>query len=121
MKQGDLTDKIIGACYKVYAALGSGFLEKVYENALKIELEKLCLEVTQQAPISVVYEGNKVGEFFADLLVNDVVIVELKAVDALATIHEVQLVNYLKATKLEVGLLINFGPRIEIKRKVNSL
>ncbi len=121
IKHADVTDKIINACYKVYNTLGPGFLEKVYENAVKIELEKLGLVAAQQAPISVVYEGNKVGEFFADLLVNDVVIVELKAVDALATIHEVQLVNYLKATKLQVGLLINFGPKIEFKRKVNSL
>ena len=121
MKHAELTEKFIGACYRVYATLGSGFLEKVYENALKIELERLGLAVVQQSPISVLYEGQQVGEFFADLLVGDAVIVELKAAEALATIHEVQLVNYLKATKIEVGLLVNFGPKLEIRRKANTL
>jgi GxxExxY protein len=97
--------------------LGSGFLEKVYENALRIEMEKQGLKVTQQQPIAVRYEGQIVGEYFADLAVQDRVIVEAKAMDAITKAHEIQLVNYLVATGMDVGLLINFGPRIQIKRK----
>lgn len=115
---GDITDKIIGSAYKVYNTLGTGFLEKVYENALKHELEKNALKVMQQYPIKVYYEEKVVGEYFADLLVEDKVIVELKVASAINTIHEVQIINYLKASKIRVGLLINFGNEIKIKRKI---
>ncbi|MEE9618098.1 MAG: GxxExxY protein [Anaerolineae bacterium] len=108
---------IIKAFYKVYNALGYGFLEKVYRNALVIELRKLGLEVIPEARIRVYYEGEVVGEYFADLLVAGVVIVELKAMKSLLEEHEAQLLNYLKATPYEVGLLLNFGPKPEIKRK----
>ena len=118
MKYKDLTEKIIGAAYAVYNTLGWGFLEKVYENALVIELRKICFKVVQQAPINVYYDGVVVGEYLADPLVEDKVIVELKAIKALSEVHEVQLVNYLAATPIEVGLLLNFGEELEIKRKV---
>ncbi len=108
---------IIKAFYKVYNALGYGFLEKVYRNALVIELRKLGLEVIPEARIRVYYEGEVVGEYFADLLVAGVVIVELKAMKSLLEEHEAQLLNYLKATPYEVGPLLNFGPKPEIKRK----
>ncbi len=114
----DITHSIIGAAYKVYNTLGSGFLEKVYENALYMEIELLGLEVERQAPIKVLYKGKVVGEYFADLLVEKNIIVELKAVTELNRAHEVQLVNYLRATGLRVGLLINFGDSILIRRKV---
>ena len=116
-KHTALTQQIIGAFYTVYNFLGYGFLEKVYENALAIELRALGLKVEQQARIAVYYSGEIVGEYFADLLVNDFVIIELKATRAIATEHEAQLLNYLKATPFEVGLLLNFGPKPEIKRK----
>ena len=114
----DITHSIIGAAYKVYNTLGSGFLEKVYENALCMEIELMGLEVERQAPIKVLYKGKVVGEYFADLLVEKNIIVELKAVTELNRTHEVQLVNYLRATGLRVGLLINFGDKILIRRKV---
>ena len=116
-KHTDITELIIKAFYKVYNALGYGFLEKVYRNALVIELRKLGLEVIPEARIRVYYEGEVVGEYFADLLVAGVVIVELKAMKSLLEEHEAQLLNYLKATPYEVGLLLNFGPKPEIKRK----
>ena len=112
-----ITEAVIGAAYKVSNTLGSGFLEKVYENALAIELRKAGLEVVQQHPINVKYDGAIVGEFIADLLVNGEVLVELKAVKALDEIHMVQCLNYMKATGLRVCLLINFGnPKVEVKR-----
>ena len=116
-KHKEITDLIIRAFYTVYNTLGYGFLEKVYENALAIELPKLGLVVIQQAPIKVYYDGQVVGEYAADLLVEDAVIVELKAVCALVEEHEAQLLNYLKATPYEVGLLLNFGPKPQMKRK----
>ncbi|HDN81026.1 MAG TPA: GxxExxY protein [Chloroflexi bacterium] len=116
-KHKEITDKIIRAFYTVYNVLGYGFLEKVYENALAIELRKMGLKVVQQAPIAVYYDGQLVGEYFADLLVEDLVIVELKATRTLIDEHEAQLLNYLKATPYEVGLLLNFGPKPEIRRK----
>ena len=118
LKHGDITEKIIGAAYEVYNTLGFGFLEKVFENAMAIELRDADLNVEQQVPITVHYKGEVVGEFAADLVVDGKVIVELKAVAALDPIHEVQLVNYLKATGIEVGLLINFGREIRIQRKI---
>ena len=117
-KHSDITEKIIGAAYKIYNTLGFGFLEKVYENALAIELKQMEFEVKQQEPIDVFYEGNIVGEYVADIIVAGKVVVEIKAVKELGKIHEVQLVNYLKASKIEVGLLINFGKEIEVKRKI---
>jgi GxxExxY protein len=117
MVEDALTKAIIGAAYTVHNKLGHGFVEKVYENALRIELVKLGFSVRQQAPIKVFYEGEIVGDFFADLLVEGKVIVELKVVQALNKEHEVQLVNYLNATGIETGLLLNFGSSVQIKRK----
>jgi GxxExxY protein len=114
---GEITNQIIKAFYKVYNALGYGFAEKVYENALFIELEEFELKVKQQQPINVFYNGKLVGEYFADLVVEDCVIVELKASESLSPANEAQLLNYLKATKIEVGLLLNFGQKPEHKRK----
>ncbi|HZK07433.1 MAG TPA: GxxExxY protein [Bacteroidales bacterium] len=116
----DLTSHIIGCFYKVYNELGYGFLEKVYENALKIELEKEGLTVERQKPISVLYQNVVVGEYFADLVVENKVIVELKAAESLCEEHEFQLINYLKATEIEVGLLLNFGKKPQISRKIFS-
>ncbi len=118
LKHGELTDKILGAFYKVYNALGHGFLEKVYENALVRELRKLGLEVKQQAPIHVYYDGEIVGEYFADLIVEDKVIIELKAAESIVDAHLAQLTNYLKATRQEVGLVLNFGSEPTFARRV---
>lgn len=116
-----ITEIIIGAAYNVANKLGSGFLEKVYENALAIEIQKNKLQVKQQEPITVYYDEIAVGEYIADLIVENSVIVELKAIKELTDIHKAQVINYLKATKLKAGLLINFGkPRIEIKRLSNN-
>jgi len=116
-----LTEKIIGCAFKVSKSLGAGFLEKVYENALRIELAKEGFSVQQQHPVNVTYEGNIVGEYFADLVVENAVIVELKAVSALDEIHMAQCLNYLRATGLKICLLLNFGkPNLEIKRLVNN-
>ncbi|GAB4439156.1 MAG: GxxExxY protein [Anaerolineae bacterium] len=117
MDDDSLTKQIIGLAYKVHNTLGVGFLEKVYENALKIELEKAGLTVKQQEPINVYYEGQMVGEYFADLWVENRIIIELKAVRALDKMHEVQLVNYLTATGVNTGLLLNFGPSVQVRRK----
>ena len=117
-KHKGITEQIIKAFYTVYNSLGYGFLEKVYENALAIELRKLGLKVVPQARIVVYYDGQQVGEYSADLLVEDAVIVELKATRDLVAANEAQLLNYLKATAYEVGLLLNFGPRPQVKRKV---
>ena len=116
--QKEITDKILKAFYTVYNVLGYGFLEKVYENALFIELTKLGLRVVKQQFIKVHYDGQEVGEYFADLLVEDLVIIELKAAEGIVEEHEYQLLNYLKATDKEVGLLLNFGKKPEFKRKV---
>ena len=117
-KYSDITDKIIKAFYNVYNKLGYGFLEKVYENAMMIELNKFGLQANNQFPIKVFYDEQRVGEYFADIIVNDVVIIELKASENLCEEHECQLINYLKATDIEVGLLLNFGKEPQIKRKV---
>ncbi len=116
-KHVEITNQIIKAFYTVYNNLGYGFLEKVYRNSMTIELRKVGLEVIPEARIAVCYEGEVVGEYFADLLVAGAVLVELKAVQQLAKEHEAQLLNYLKATTCEVGLLLNFGPRAEVRRK----
>ena len=120
MLHENITKKIIEAYYKVYNSLGYGFLEKVYENALKIELKRTNLKVDQQKNVKVFYNEFEVGDYFADLIVEDLVIVELKAAEILCEEHEAQLINYLKATNLEVDLLLNFGKKAEFKRKVFS-
>ena len=114
----DLTDKIISAAYDVHNQLGFGFPEKVYENAMMIKLASKGLRAAQQVPINVFFEGKLVGEYFTDILVEDTIIVELKAIAELAKIHEAQLINYLKATGNKVGLLINFGEKLKIVRRV---
>ena len=118
MKYNDLTEQIIKAFFKVYNTLGYGFLKKVYENALHLELCSLGLQSNKQQQIDVYYSGKKVGEYYADIVVNDVIIIEIKAHECLHVEHEHQLVNYLKATHIEVGLLLNFGRKPEVKRKV---
>lgn len=118
MLHEEITDKIIKSYYKVYNTLDFGFLEKVYEHALAIEHKKNGLEVKCQYPITVMYDKTVVGEYFADLIVNNFVVIELKAVKQLAEEHECQLINYLKATHIELGLLMNFGKEPEYKRKI---
>ncbi len=115
---GELTERIVGAFYTVYNSLGYGFLEKVYENALKIELEEAGITVEQQHPIQVLYRDQEIGEYFADLCVDRKVILELKSVEKLVPGHLSQLYNYLKATSYEVGLLMNFGPKPEFERRI---
>lgn len=117
-QHSDLTQLILRAFFKVYNTLGYGFLEKVYENAMHLEITKLGLSCTTQQPIDVYYDTQKVGIYYADLVVNNCVIVELKAASGLAPEHEAQLTNYLKATDIEVGLLLNFGREPQYKRKV---
>ena len=122
MEYNELTEKIIGCAFRVYNTLGFGFLESVYEKSLIVELAEIGQKIESQKKIQVSYNGRNVGDFIADLIVNDVLIVELKSVQELILVHEVQLVNYLKATNKPVGLLINFGPkRVEVKRKVKDL
>ena len=118
----DTTETIMGCAYRVSNILGSGFLEKVYENALAIEVKKAGLSVVQQARIEVTYEGHVVGEYCADLLVEASVIVEFKAAKALDEVNMAQCLNYLKATDLRLCLLLNFGkPKLVIRRIVNKL
>ena len=118
LKHKDVTDKILHAFFKiVYPQLGYGFLEKVYENAMVIALRGMGLRVQQQARIAVYFQGQQIGEYCADLLVEDVVIVELKAAPQITDEHEAQLLNYLRATPYEVGLLLNFGPRPDLRRR----
>ncbi len=118
MLHSEITDKILKAYYKVYNTLGYGFLEKVYENAMIIELEKQDLVAVKQKPIKVYYIGEVVGEYFADIIVENKIILELKLVEVFKEEHENQLLNYLKATDVEVGLLLNFGKTTQIKRKI---
>ena len=122
MNINELTYQINGAIFEVSRTLGAGFLEKVYENALMIELRKRGLEAESQVPVKVYYKEEAVGEYFADILVQDKVILELKAVENLSKLHEAQILNYLKATGIQVGLLVNFKhPKAEIKRMVLGL
>ena len=118
VKYESLTEKIIAIFYRVYNNLGYGFLEKVYENAMMIEFKRDHVPAVSQYAIKVFYDGEIVGEYFTDIIVDDKVIVEIKAVRNLASENEAQLLNYLKASDKEVGLLLNFGPKPEIKRKV---
>ncbi len=117
-KYSDITGLIIKAYYNVFNKLGYGFLEKVYENSMMIELQKLGLDCKKQVAIKVHYDDKIVGDYFADIIVENVVILELKAAESLCEEHEIQLVNYLKATDIEVGILFNFGKKTEFKRKV---
>ena len=122
MEYKELTNKIIGAAYAVYKQMGFGFLESVYEKCLLIELHKASVRAEHQAEILVRYDDKVVGEFKADLLVENDIIVELKSIRSLMQAHEVQLVNYLKATGKNIGLLINFGETgVQVKRKVRDL
>jgi GxxExxY protein len=116
----DLTARILEACFDVINELGAGFLESVYEKALLVALRQKGIEAKAQVPLCVKFRGELVGEFFADILVEDKVILELKAVKALASEHQAQLINYLNATGIEVGLLVNFGnPKLEYRRLHN--
>jgi GxxExxY protein len=114
----DVTDLILGAFYQVYRDLGYGFLERIYEIAMLMKTRELGLHVQRQLPIDVHYQGEKIGRYFADLAVNHAVIVEIKAAKAICEENEAQLLNYLKATDYEVGLLLNFGYRPQFKRLV---
>jgi GxxExxY protein len=118
MLQEELSGKVIGVFYAVYNTLGHGFLEKVYENAMMIELRKAGLHPEQQKRIDVYYYGEIVGEYFADIVVNELIILELKAAEAIAPEHEAQLLNYLKGTEVELGLLFNFGPKPQFIRQI---
>lgn len=116
----EITGSILDCFFKVYNTLGYGFLEKVYERALLIELQEAGLRFSAQFPIKVYYEEELVGDYFADILVEEKVIIELKAAEATCEEHEFQLISYLKATDMEVGLLLNFGKKPQYKRKVFS-
>ena len=116
----DITKIIIGSFYKVYNTLGYGFLEQVYENAMLYELSVNNLEVKSQYPISVIYESVVVGKYYADILVDNKVVIELKAQAVISSAHEAQLYNYLRATGLEVGILLNFGKVAKYKRMINT-
>lgn len=116
----EITDQILKAFYKVYNTLGYGFLEKVYESALAIELRQMGLQIKRQVPIKVYYDQYLVGEYVADLMVENKIILELKATETIAQANVNQLQNYLKATEIEVGMLLNFGRKPEFKRRVFS-
>jgi GxxExxY protein len=118
MLHANITQKIIEAFYKVYNKLGYGFLEKVYHNAMLIELKRMNLECKSQHRIKVYYDEYQVGDYYADIIVNDSVIIENKASEALSEANENQLINYLKATDIEIGLLLNFGKTPEFQRKI---
>ena len=118
MQHKNLTSKIIECAYKVHNKLGYGFLESVYQNAFMLELEKSGLNAQQEYPVKVFYDDEIVGNFIADILVEEKVVLELKSVKELHPAHEVQLNNYLKATGIQVGLLINFSDSVQIKRRV---
>lgn len=117
-KYQDITEKIIKAFYNVYNSMGYGFLERVYENAMMIELKSLNLNCEKQKQIKVFYKNENVGEYYADIIVEDKVIIELKAAEGIIDEHEHQLLNYLKATEIEVGLLLNFGKKPQFKRQI---
>ena len=122
MKYKEITEKVIGCAFRVYNKMGFGFLESVYEKCMQIELNKVGLNAESQKPITVLYDDKIVGEFIADLVIEDILIVELKSVKKIIKIHEMQLVNYLVATGKPVGLIINFGElKVDIKRKLKDL
>jgi GxxExxY protein len=117
MRIDELTSKVIGAAFTVHSTMGKGFLEKVYEQALAVELREQSIKVETQCPLPVYYRGINVGEYYADMLINDCLIVEIKAVEELSRAHEAQLVNYLTASGINDGLLINFGSSVKVRRK----
>src|SRR5947209_4623737 len=117
-KQSELTEAIIGVFYQVYNELGFGFLESVYRNSMQIALEQKGFKVQAEVPITVFFRGQKVGDFKADLLVNDLVLLELKTAERIIPAYESQLVNYLRSTILEIGLILNFGPKPQIRRLI---
>jgi GxxExxY protein len=117
MNINDLTYKVIGSAYKVHNVLGPGFLEKVYENALTLELKRLGIHARQQVKLPVFYEDQQVGLYFPDLWIEELLIIEIKAILTLAPEHEMKLIHYLAATGIDNGLLINFGDTVQIKRK----
>ena len=122
MEHKNVTETVIGCAYRVYNKMGFGFLESVYEKCLLIELLKAGLDAESQKPITVYYDDEIVGEFVADIIVNDTIILELKSVRRVVKAHEVQLVNYLVATGKPIGLILNFGEsKVEVKRKVKDL
>jgi len=118
LKHQELSQKIIAAAYNVHNELGYGFLEKVYKNALAIELQEAEIKSDVEVPLKVFYREKVVGDYYADMIVDEKIVVEVKAVGKLESVHEVQLVNYLKATGLNLGLLINFGRSVEVKRRI---
>lgn len=115
-KHEELTGRVIGVFYEVYNELGHGFLESVYQKSLAIALNEAGIQASLRVPVPVWFRGRKVGNFYADLVVGKLVLVELKAGRALEPAHEAQLLNYLRATEIEVGLLLNFGPKPQLKR-----
>ena len=117
MNINDLTYKVIGSAYRVHNVLGPGFLEKVYENALVLELKRLGIHARQQVKLPVLYEGQQVGLYFPELWIENYLIVEIKAILTLAPAHEIKLIHYLTATGIDDGLLINFGDTVQVKRK----
>ncbi len=119
MKYEEITEKIIKAFYEVYNKLGGGFLERVYENAIMVELKEMGVEFDNQCPVKIGYKGVIVGEYVADFIVENKVIVELKALVNLSSVEEGQLLNYLSATGIGVGLLLNFGDKPQVRRMVN--
>jgi GxxExxY protein len=116
----DITGQVIKSFYEVYNSLGYGFLEKVYENALAFELRQAGLHIEQQRPITVRYKEIAVGEYFADIYINDSILLELKTAESISAAHEAQILNYLKATGVELGMLLNFGPTPQYKRKIKT-
>ncbi len=118
LKHSELSEKIIAAAYQVHNELGCGFLEKVYKNALAVELEETGIKCDVEVPLKVLYHKKVVGDYFTDMIIDNKIVVEVKAVSNLESIHEVQLVNYLKATGINIGLLINFGQSVEVKRRI---
>jgi GxxExxY protein len=117
-KHSDLSDKIIKVFYDIHNELGYGFSEKVYQKAFGIALRQIGLKIDEQVPLKVYFRGQEIGEYFADMIVNDLILIELKAVRQIVEEHEAQLLNYLKSTEIEVGYVMNFGKSAEFKRKV---
>ena len=118
MLHQELSGRVLNAFYTVYNTLGHGFLEKVYENALLIELRKRGISAQQQKRVDVYYDRYQVGEYYADILVDEAIVLELKAADGIASEHQAQLINYLKATEIELGFLLNFGPTPQFIRRI---
>lgn len=122
MKYKEITEKIIGCAFRVYNTMGFGFLESVYEKCMLIEFNRIGLDIESQKPIKVYYNNEIVGDYIVDIIINNLIIVELKSVRKIVKVHEMQLVNYLTATRKPLGLLINFGEeKVEVKRKVKDL